>query len=287
VSSLHSRHCVKACGNAGTSKNRTFEYRSADGKYENLPALAAELVGLQVDVIVAGGGLPGALAAKGATTTVPIVFVGLGENPVDYGLVQSLSRPGGNVTGLVELYADLVAKQLELIKEVLPAVSRVTALWDIGLEKALEPSFKSLAVAGQALGVHAEAVAVRGPDDLARVFRAVAGARAGALILLPSPAFFGHRVRMAQMAAEHRLPAISPFVEFAQVGGLMAYGPNLTKRYRYAAGIIDRILKGTKPADLPVEQPTKLDLVINLKTAKTLGLVIPPSVLVRADEVIE
>jgi putative ABC transport system substrate-binding protein len=268
-------------------QNITFEYRSADGKYERFPGLAADLVALQVDVIVAGGGLPGALAAKAATRTIPIVFVGLGEDPVQYGLVQSLARPGGNVTGLVAFYADLVGKQLELITEAVPGISRVTALWDVGVEKALEPSFKSLEMAGRALGLQPHAVAVRGSDDFARVFREAAGARAQALILLPSPAFFAHRVRMANLAAEHRLPVISPFIEFALAGGVMAYGPNITRMYGYAAGIVDRILKGARPANLPVEQPTKFELVINLKTAKALGLTIPQSVLVRAEQLIE
>jgi putative ABC transport system substrate-binding protein len=268
-------------------QNITFEYRSAGGKYDTLPDLAADLVGLQVDVIVAGAGLPGALAAKRATTTIPVVFAGLGEDPVHYGLVQSMARPGGNVTGLVALYADLVAKQLELIRETVPGVSRVAALWDGGAEKALEPSFKSLDVASRALGVQPHLVAVRGTDDLVRAFRAAADTRAGALILLPSPAFFGDRVRMANLAAEHRLPAISPFIEFAEAGGLMAYGPNVTKMWGNAASIIDRILKGAKPAEIAVEQPTTFKLVINLKTAKAIGLTMPSTMLRRAHEVIE
>jgi putative ABC transport system substrate-binding protein len=264
----------------------TFEYRWADGKYEKYFDLAADMVGLQVDVIVAAGGLPGVLAAKRATTKIPIVFAGLGEDPVHYGLVQSLARPGGNVTGLVGLYADLVEKQLQFITEVVPGISRVAALWDVGVEKALEPSFKSLAVAAGALGVHSQPVAVRGLEDLARAFRAAADARAGAIILLPSPIFFWGRVRVAHLAAEHRLPTISPFVEFAQAGGLMAYGPNVTRMFGYAAGIVDRILKGAKPADLPVEQPTEFDLTINLKAAKALRLTIPPAILMQANEVI-
>jgi putative ABC transport system substrate-binding protein len=265
----------------------TFEYRAAGGQFEKFADLAAELVGLQADVIVASGGLPGALAAKRATTTIPIVFAGLGEDPVHYGLVRSLARPGGNVTGLVGLYADLVEKQLELITGTVPGASRVAALWDVGLEKALEPSFKSLEVAAQALGVHPHPVAVRGSEDLARAFRAAADARAGALILLPSPTFFVGRVRMATLAAEYQLPAISPFVEFAQAGGLMAYGPNVTRMFGYAAGMVDRILKGAKPADLPVEQPTDFELAINLKAAKALRLTIPPAIRMQANEVIQ
>jgi putative ABC transport system substrate-binding protein len=264
----------------------TFEYRSAEGKYEKYPDLAADLVGLQVDVIVASGGLPGVLGAKRATTKIPIVFAGLGEDPVQYGLVQSLARPGGNVTGLVGLYSDLVEKQMELITETVPGLSRVAALWDVGVEKALEPSFKSLEVAAKALGVQPQRVAVRGTDDLTRAIRAAADTRAGAVILLPSPTFFWGRVRMANLAAEHQLPAISPFVEFAQAGGLMAYGPNVTRMFGYAASIVDRILKGAKPANLPVEQPTEFVLAINLKTAKALRLTMPPAILMQANDVI-
>ena len=264
----------------------TFEYRSAEGKFEKYQDLAVELVGLQVDVIVAAGGLPAALGAKRATTKLPIVFAGLGEDPVQYGLVQSLARPGGNVTGLVALYADLIEKQLELITETVPGLSRVAALWDVGVEKALEPSFKSLQAAARVLGVQAQPVAVRGLDDLAHAFRAAVDARADAIILLPSPTFFVSRGPLATLAAEHRLPAISPFVEFAQAGGLMAYGPNVTKMFGYAAGMVDQILRGAKVADLPVEQPTEFVLAINLKTAKELRLRMPPGILLQATEVI-
>lgn len=264
----------------------TFEYRAAYGKFEKFPDLFAELAALPVDVIVASGGLPGALAAKRATATIPIVFAGLGEDPVHYGLVQSLARPGGNVTGLVGLYADLVEKQLELITGTVPGVSRVAALWDVGVEKALEPSFKSFELAARALGVQPQPVAVRGADDFARAFRAAASARVGTLILLPSPTFFSGRVHLANLAAEYQLPAISPNVEFAQAGGLMAYGPNVTKMFGYAASIVDRILKGAKPADLPVEQPTDFEFAINLTAATALRLTIPRAILMQANEVI-
>lgn len=266
-------------------RNITFEYRWADGKFEKFPDLAAELAGLPLDVFFASGGLLGALAAKRATTKIPVVFV-VGEDPVRYGLVQSLARPGGNVTGLVGLYADLVEKQLEFITGTVSGVSRMAALWDAGIEKALEPSFKSLAVAAKALGVQPHLVAVHGAEDLARAFRAAADARAEALILLPSPTFFVGRVRIANLSAEHQLPAISPFVEFAQAGGLMAYGPNMIKMFSYAASNVDRILKGAKPADLPVEQPTDFELVINLKTAESLKLTIPRAILMQTNEVI-
>jgi len=163
----------------------------------------------------------------------------------------------------------------------------VVALWDAGVEKALEPSFTSLEMAARTLNIQPHRVEVRGSDDLVRAYRTAAGAHAGALILLPSPVFFGDRVRMANLAAEHRLPAISPFVEYARAGGLMAYGPNLIKMYGHAATIVDRILKGARPADLAVEQPTSFELVINLKTAKALGLTIPPAMLARAHELIQ
>jgi putative ABC transport system substrate-binding protein len=264
----------------------TFEYRSAEGKFERFADLAAELVARQVDVIVAGGGLPGVLGARRATAKIPIVFAALGEDPVQYGLVQSLAKPGGNVTGLVGLYADLIEKQLELITETVPGVLRVAALWDVGVEKALEPSFKSLEVAARALGVQPHLVVVRGPDDLARAVRAAAAARPGALIVLPSPTFFVGRVQVANLAAEHQLPAISGSAEFAQAGGLMAYGPNVSRMFGYAASLVDRILKGAKPADLPVEQPTDFELAINIKTARALGLKIPGAILVQATEVI-
>ncbi len=268
-------------------RNITYDYRAAEGKFERFADLAAELNGLQVDVIVAGGGLPAALAAKRATTKIPIVFVGLGEDPVQYGLVQSLARPGGNVTGLVGLYADLVEKQLELLAGAIPGISRVAAFWDVGLKKALEPSFKSLEVTAKAMGVQPHLVAVRGPDDLARAFRAAADARASALILLPSPNIFVASNRMAELAAEYRLPAISPFVEFTRAGGLMAHGVNLIGMFRYAAGMVDRILTGAKPADLPVEQPAEFIFAINLKTAKALGLKIPGTILIQANEIIQ
>jgi putative tryptophan/tyrosine transport system substrate-binding protein len=264
----------------------TFEGRAAEGKFEKFPDLAAELVGLQVDVIVAGGGLPAALSVKRATTKIPVVFVGLGEDPVQYGLVQSLARPGGNLTGIVGLYAVLVEKQLEFLTRTIPGLSRVAAFWDVGLEKALEPSFRSLEIAAKALRVQPHLVAVRAPDDLALAFRAATDVRAGALIVLPSPLMFMNRVRMAALAAEYRLPAISPLVEFTEAGGLMAYGVSLVGMFGYAAGMVDRILKGAKPADLPVEQPTEFVFAINLKTAEALGLRIPGEILLQANEVI-
>ena len=268
-------------------KNIAFEYRSAVGRYEKFPDLAADLVRAKVDLIIAGGGLPGALAAKSATTTIPIIFVGLGEDPVQHGLVSSLSRPGGNVTGLVDRYADLIPKQLALLKEAVPSVSRVGVLWDARLRQALEPSFQAMQTALPSLGLQHYAIAVNGPDDLPDAFRAASRARVEALILFPSPKFFVHLAEFARMTAEQKIPAISGFTDFARAGGFLSYGPNAAKTWRYAAISVDKILKGTIPADIPVEQSDNIDLVVNLQTARALGLIVPQALLVSANEVID
>jgi putative tryptophan/tyrosine transport system substrate-binding protein len=262
-------------------------FRSADGRYEKLPDLAAELVRAKVDIIMAGGGLPGALAAKNATTTIPIIFVGIGEDPVQHGLVSSLSRPGGNVTGLVDRYADLIPKQLALLKEAVPSVSRLGVLWDARLRQALEPSFKAMQTALPSLGLQHYAIAVNAPDDLPDAFRAASRARVEALILFPSPKFYVHLAEFARMTAEQKIPAISGFTDFARTGGFLSYGPNLTKTWRYAAIAVDKIFKGASPADIPVEQSDNIDLVVNLQTAKALGLIVPQALLVSANEVID
>jgi len=269
------------------SRNLVIEYRSAEGKSERLPALAAELVALKVDVIVAPN-TPAALAAKQATRTLPIVFIGVGD-PVTSGLVISLARPGGNVTGLSVLSPELVGKWLELLKQAVPGVSRVAALWQPGAmdERSETEMFKGAEVAAQALGVRLQFVEARGPADFERAFSDMTRARAGALTVRPAPMFVSERRRLVDLAAKNRLPAVYAWREFVDAGGLMAYGPNLADLYRRAATYVDKILKGAKPGDLPVEQPTKFELVVNLKTAKTLGLTIPPSVLGRADQVIE
>jgi putative ABC transport system substrate-binding protein len=264
-----------------------IEYRSAEGKRERLPALAAELVALKVDVILATGTLV-ALAAKQATRTLPIVFGNVGD-PVTSGLVSSLARPGGNVTGLSVLAAELVGKCLEQLTQAVPGVRRVAALWqpgaiDEGAEKAV---LKAADVAGRALGVRLQVVEVQGPADFDRAFSDMTRARAGALTVLAGPMFFNERRRLVDLAAKHRLPAVYPWREFVDAGGLMAYGANFADLYRRAATYVDKILKGAKPGDLPVEQPTKFELVINLKTAKALGLTIPQSLLQRADEIIQ
>jgi putative ABC transport system substrate-binding protein len=268
-------------------RNLAIEYRDAEGKPERLHALAAELVSLKVDVILAGG-TPQALAAKQAARTLPIVFVGAAD-PVTSGLVTSLARPGGNVTGLSILAPELVGKRLELLKQAVPEVSRVAVLWQPGAmgERTEKDTQKGAEVAARALGVRPQFVEARGPEDFDRAFSEMTRARAGALTVLPSTMFSNERRRLVDLAAKNRLPAVYQSREFVDAGGLMAYGPNFADLFRRAATYVDRILKGAKPADLPVEQPAKFELVINLKTAKALGLTIPPSLLQRADEVIQ
>jgi putative ABC transport system substrate-binding protein len=206
---------------------------------------------------------------------------------VQHGLVSSLSRPGGNVTGLVDRYAELIPKQLGLLKEAVPGVSRVGVLWDARLKQALEPSFQAMEAALPSLGLQHYAIAVNAPDDLSDAFQAANRARVEALILFPSPKFYFYFAEFARMAAGQKLPAISGFTDFARVGGFLSYGPNLTKTWRYAAIPVDKILKGTSPADIPVEQSDNIDLIVNLQTAKKLGLVVPQGLLVSANEIID
>ena len=266
-------------------RNVVIEYRDAEGKFERLPALAAELVALKVDVIVAPA-TAGALAAKHATRTLPIVFA-VAADPVTSGLVTSLARPGGNVTGLSILAPELVGKNLELLTQGVPGVSRVAVLRQPGVlgERTEKDMLKEAEVAARALGVRPQFVEARGPDDFDRAFSEMIRAHAGALTVLPSTMFGSERRRLVDLAAKNRLPAMYSWREFVDAGGLMSYGPNVADNYRRAAAYVDKILKGAKPADLPVEQPTKFELVINRKTAKTLGLTIPPSLLQRADEI--
>jgi putative tryptophan/tyrosine transport system substrate-binding protein len=268
-------------------RNVVIEYRDAEGKFERLPALAAELVALKVDVIVATGNRL-ALAAKQATRTLPIVFAAVSD-PVASGLVTGLARPGGNVTGTSILSPELVGKRLELLTQAVPGVSRVAVLWLPGAlgERTDKDMLKEADVAARALGVRLEVVEARGPADIDRAFSDMTRVRAGALTMLPSLMFLNERRRLVDLAAKHRLPAVYTVREYVDAGGLMAYAPNLADVFRRAATYVDKILKGAKPADLPVEQPTKFELLINLKTAKALGLTIPPSVLGRADEVIQ
>jgi putative ABC transport system substrate-binding protein len=268
-------------------RNLVIEYRDAEGKPERLPALAAELVALKVDVIVAGG-QPHAMAAKQATKTIPIIFASVGD-PVASGFVTSLARPGGNVTGLSNLTPELVGKRLELLKQAVPGLSRVAVLWQPGGqgEHADKDMLKGGDAAARTLGVRLQVVEARGPADFDKAFSEMTKARAGALTVLPSPIFINERRRLVDLAAKNRLPAVYPSRDYADGGGLMSYGSNLADLFRRAATYVDKILKGAKPGDLPVEQPTKFELVINLKTANALGLTIPQSVLGRADEVIQ
>jgi len=267
-------------------RNVVIEYRSAEGKLERLRALAAELVALKVDVIVTGGGTPTALAAKEATRTLPIVFTSA-TDPVTDGLVTSLAHPGGNVTGLSNLAPELVGKCLEQLKEAVPQVSLVAVLWQPGAVGGRTDMLKPAEVAARALGVRVQFVEARGPADFDRAFSDMTRARAGALAVLGSAIFNSERRRLVDLAAKHRLPTVYTSRDFVDAGGLMTYGVNLADLFRRAAAYVDKTLKGTKPGDLPVEQPTKFELMINLKTAKALGLTISPSLLQRADEVIE
>ncbi len=265
-------------------QNIVIEYRWAEGRAERLPDLAAELVSLKVDIIVAAG-TPAPLAAKHATRTIPIVMSSAGD-PVGSGLVASLARPGGNVTGLSTFTRELAAKRLQLLKEVVPGVSRVAVLWNAANPYAVL-NMRETQAAARTLGVQVQSLEVRGPDDFENALPAAIKGRAGALIVVDDPLTYLYRMRIADFAARNRLPATYGFREFAEAGGLMAFGANLADLYRRAAIYVDKILKGAKPAELPVEQPTKFELIINLKTAKALGLTVPQSVLVRADEIIQ
>ena len=267
-------------------RNLVIEYRDAEGKLERLPALAAELAALRVDVIVAGGQSQ-ALAAKQATRTIPIVFASA-PDPVESGLVTSLARPGDNVTGLSNLNRDLLGKRLEQLKQAIPKVSRVAVLWhpDERGERTGNDMLKEAEVAARALGVRLQFVEARGPADFDRAFSEMTRARAGALTVLPSSTFYNERRRLVDRAAKNRLLAVYPN-RSVDVGGLMSYGTDQADLFRRSATYVDRILKGTKPGDLPVDQPTKFELVVNLRAAEALGFTIPPSVLSRADEVIE
>ena len=265
-------------------KNITIEYRWAEGKIDRLPQLATELVQLKVDVLVTAGS-PGIRAAKQATATIPIVMA-VGGDPIGSGFVASLARPGGNITGLSNLAEDLVAKLLELLKEAVPGVSRVAVLSNPA--NPAHAAFRQvIQSAARTMGVTLLSVDARGPHEFDGAFATMVRQRAGGLVELPDPMFLTERNRLTGLASRNRVPAIYGFREHATAGGLMAYGVNLRDSYRRAATYVDKILKGAKPADLPIEQPTKFELVINLKTAKALGLTIPQSLLLRADQVIQ
>jgi putative tryptophan/tyrosine transport system substrate-binding protein len=261
-----------------------LESRGADGQSERFAALAAELVRLKVDILLAVGATPATLAAKDATTTIPIVMVGVGD-PVGSGLVASLAQPGGNVTGLAAVTPDLVGTQLELLKEVLPTATRVAVLWNPA-NPGHALMVREADVAAQRLGVQLHLVEARGPEAFDRAFAAMTRAHAGALFVLGDTMFRLHSSRLAELAITSHLPTMNQVRAFVEAGGLLYYGASLSAMVRRAATYVDKILKGAKPGDLPVEQPMTFELVINLKTAQALGLTIPPTLLFQATEVI-
>jgi putative tryptophan/tyrosine transport system substrate-binding protein len=264
-------------------ENIVVEYRFAGGTFDRLPELAAELVRLNVDAIIAGG-QPAVHAAKQATGTIPIIM-GQAGDPVGAGLIASLARPRGNITGLSDFTVGVITKRLELLKEVVPRVSNVAVL--LNPANPTNPlQLKESEPAAKALGVRLLPLEINGAQDFDRAFAAIRNERAGALAVFADPMLGSHRRLIAELAAKNRLPAIYPTSENIDAGGLMSYGTNFEDLYRRAATYVDKILKGANPADLPVEQPTKFELVINLKTAKEIGLTIPPNVLARADRVI-
>lgn len=266
-------------------RNIAMEYRSANGSFERLPDLAAELVGLKVDLIVAVV-TQAALDARRATGTTPIVMVGVSD-PVGSGLVASLARPGGNVTGTSSLAADVVGKQLALLHEIFPKASRVAALWNPANPVFQKLQLAEVKAAAAKLRVQLQFVEARTPGDLDRAFAAMARERPGALLVLGDPMFGSNFARIAALAIKHRLPAVSGSRESAEAGALVTYGPDYSEAYQRAAAYVDKILKGGRPGELPVEQTTKFELVVNAKTARAIGVTIPQSVVMRADKVVE
>ncbi len=264
-------------------KNIVIERRHAEGKLDRLPALAAELVRLNVDIIVTSG--PTAThPAKGATSTIPIVMT-FDDDPVGSGFVTSLARPGGNITGLSTLAPEISGKQLELLKEIVPRLGRVAVI-GTSTRQGTAQNLKEMELAAAAFAVKLQYLDIQNPKDIETAFRAAGKERADALLVLQSPVFNAQRAQIADLALKSRLPATYPRREFVEDGGLMSYGASISDLDRRAATYVDKILKGTKPADLPVEQPTKFEFIVNLKTAKQIGLTIPPNVLARADKVI-
>jgi ABC-type uncharacterized transport system substrate-binding protein len=265
-------------------QNVAFEFRKAEGSYDRLPAMAADLVDRKVDVIVAGGP-PAALAAKSATSTIPIVFGGVGD-PVGTGLVASLARPGGNLTGISEMTTDLMSKRLELLSELVPQTTLIALLVNPNDANA-KPFVREVQEAGRTKGVQLPILKASNESEIDAAFASLVELHAGALIVVPDAFFSSRREQIVALASRHAVPAIYHLRELAAVGGLISYGVSLTANFRQAGIYAGRILKGAKPADLPVQQPTTFELVINLKTAKALGLTIPQSLLARATEVIE
>ena len=265
-------------------RNLVIEYRWAGGQYERFPALIAELVALKVEIIVTAG-TPAALAVQRARTTIPLVMVAVGD-PVASGLVVSLARPAGNVTGLASIAPDLEGKRLELLREVVPKLADVAVLWNpdnafhVGSEKAAR-------AAAEMLHVKLRSIAVRTVSELDRMFDSILAERPGALLVLADRLFLHHRARFGDFTTRHRLPAVYAHQEMVEAGGLMSFGPSYPGMHRRAAYYVDKIFKGSRPADLPVEQPTTFELLINFRAAKALGVTIPPSLRLRADRVIE
>jgi putative tryptophan/tyrosine transport system substrate-binding protein len=266
-------------------RNVAIEFRWADGRSDRLPALAAELVARRVHVIAAGGGPAGAVAAKAATNTIPIVFTG-GSDPVAAGLVASLNRPGGNATGVLNIASELTAKRLEVVRELAPAATVIGALRNPEYPEA-EAQVREIEAAARHIGLALHLATASRESDFTPALAGLMWHRPGSLLIANDPFFAAQRKRLTALVADHRVPAIYSQREYAEAGGLMSYGTNFADLYRQVGAYTGRILKGEKPADLPVMQPTRFELVINLKTAKALGLEIPPTLLARADEVIE
>jgi putative ABC transport system substrate-binding protein len=264
--------------------NVLIEYRWAEGQYERFAALIAELIALKVEVIVTAG-TPASLAVKKATTSIPLVMVAVGD-PVATGLVASLARPGGNITGLTSIAEEMEGKRLELLREVVPKVSHIAVLWNAGSPIQVIQE-REMQAAIRVVGMKMLSLGVRTAEQIEDAFATMVRERPGALFVLADRLFLHHRTRIMDFAAQHRLPGVHAYRELVEAGGLMSFGPSYAGMHRRAAYFVDRILRGAKPADLPVERPSKFELVINLKTAKVLGLTIPQSLLQRADQVIE
>ena len=266
-------------------QNIVIEYRFSEGRNDRLPELAAELVDLKVDLIVASGS-PASLAAKRATSTIPIVMGSLAADPVETGLIVSLARPGGNVTGMTEMAAQLSGKRLELLKETMPGLARVAVFWNPP-NPAYGPVLTGLEAAAPLLRLKLQRLEVRVPEDFEGALKAAVGQRAGALFVPGDPLVTNRPRVLADLALRYRLPTMTHFRELPETGGLMSFGPDLVDSYRRAATHVDKILKGANPAELPMEQPTKFDLVVNLKTARILGVTVPQSILIQATQIIQ
>ena len=265
-------------------QNILIEYRWAEGKYERFPTLIAELIASKVELIVTAG-TPATLALKKATTSIPLVMVAVGD-PVGTGIVASLNRPGGNITGLTSISPELEGKRLELLREVIPKLSHFAVLWN-PVSPFQVIAEKEVQAADTVLRMKVLSLGIRAPEELDNAFATIRRERPGALLVLADRLFLHNRARIMDFATQNRLPGVHAYVELVEAGGLMSYGPSYADMHRRAATYVDKILKGTKPADLPVERPMKFELVINLKAAKQIGLTIPPNVLARADKVIK